>query len=48
MLNKGQAVVDRVLAESFAPLSPQERDLLYSLLTRLLPERAQADTELRT
>ncbi|MER5462253.1 MarR family winged helix-turn-helix transcriptional regulator [Streptomyces sp. NPDC002668] len=45
VLDNGRAVVDRVLAESFAPLSPQERDLLHSLLMRLLPEQGGRDTD---
>ncbi|MEU4496368.1 MarR family transcriptional regulator [Streptomyces sp. NPDC023998] len=44
VLDKGHAVVNHVLTESFAPLSQQERDLLHSLLTRLLPEQRPADT----
>jgi DNA-binding MarR family transcriptional regulator len=36
LLNKGYSVVNEVLAESFAPLSPTELDILYDLLTRLL------------
>jgi DNA-binding MarR family transcriptional regulator len=38
LLSKGRTVVNEVLAESFSPLSPTERDTLYDLLTRLLPE----------
>ncbi|WP_326654410.1 MULTISPECIES: hypothetical protein [unclassified Streptomyces] len=34
-----------MLAEPFAPLSPQERDLLHSLLMRLLPEQGGRDTD---
>jgi len=35
-LSKGYTVVNEVLSQSFAPLSPTELDTLYSLLTRLL------------
>ncbi|GER91076.1 MarR family transcriptional regulator [Dictyobacter vulcani] len=35
-LSKGHVVVNEVLAQSFAPLSPTEKDTLYDLLTRLL------------
>ena len=36
LLNKGRTVLNKVLSESFAPLSPTELDTLYDLLTRLL------------
>jgi DNA-binding MarR family transcriptional regulator len=41
LLNKGYGVVNEVLAESFAPLSPTELDTLYDLLTHLLDSSAE-------
>jgi DNA-binding MarR family transcriptional regulator len=38
MLEAGFAVADRVLAESFAPLSATERQQLLTLLTKMLAE----------
>jgi DNA-binding MarR family transcriptional regulator len=38
MLRKGHAVVNKVLAESLAPLSAAERQQLHGLLDRLLEE----------
>ncbi len=35
MLRSGQAVVDKVIAASFAPLSAAEREQLHGLLSRL-------------
>jgi DNA-binding MarR family transcriptional regulator len=36
ILHQGQSVYQQVIAQSFAPLSPTERETLYDLLTRLL------------
>ena len=36
LLREGQAVYNEVIAASFSPLSPVERDTLYDLLGRLL------------
>ncbi|HTK06559.1 MAG TPA: MarR family winged helix-turn-helix transcriptional regulator [Ktedonobacteraceae bacterium] len=38
MLHEGGSVFQEVIAQSFAPLSPTERETLYGLLTRLLNE----------
>ena len=36
LLREGRTVYQEVISESFAPLSPTERDTLYDLLIRLL------------
>lgn len=36
LLHEGQSVFHEVISQSFSPLSPTERDILYDLLTRLL------------
>ncbi|WP_126599054.1 MarR family winged helix-turn-helix transcriptional regulator [Dictyobacter aurantiacus] len=36
ILHEGFGIYNEVIAQSFAPLSPAERDTLYDLLTRLL------------
>ena len=39
LLHKGYSVYTEIISQSFSPLSPTERETLYSLLTRLLDER---------
>ncbi|GHO42113.1 MarR family winged helix-turn-helix transcriptional regulator [Ktedonospora formicarum] len=36
LLGKGRVVFNEMLSESFSPLLPEERDILYNLLARLL------------
>ena len=38
LLLQGHSVVNKVLSESFSPLSPTELETLYGLLTRLVQE----------
>ncbi len=38
LLHQGNSVYQEVIAQSFSPLSPLERETLYDLLTRLLNE----------
>jgi len=36
LLARGSAVVERALEESFAPLTPRERNALYAMLSRVI------------
>ncbi|HZR44770.1 MAG TPA: MarR family transcriptional regulator [Ktedonobacteraceae bacterium] len=40
LLHEGNSIYQEVLAQSFAPLSPTERETLYNLLTCLLNEQS--------